>query len=233
MGISEEIKKMQQEGKSESQIIEMLQMRNVSMDEIQEAVSQAKIKQAVGSSYPYSEEDEQKMTHLDSSNQNMEPSLLAPQSQDAESELPLPPQSQEPAQNPVQYQTQDSQAQAYPDQYAYDSYSSSFNADTISEIAEQVVAEKLSSLRAKIESILDMRVLLESKIESIDSRLQRMEKTIDRLQLSVLQKVGDYMTNVEDIKTELQETQKSFKAMLAERTGKTPSKSKDEFKEIE
>ena len=41
-----------------------------------------------------------------------------------------------------------------------------------------------------------------------------MEKIIDRLQLSILQKVGDYLTNVEDIKKELAETQKSFKSML-------------------
>jgi UDP-glucose 4-epimerase len=50
-------------------------------------------------------------------------------------------------------------------------------------------------------------------IEYIDERLSRIEKIIDRLQLSILQRVGEYVTNVEDIKKELVETQKSFKSL--------------------
>ena len=50
--------------------------------------------------------------------------------------------------------------------------------------------------------------------ELIEQRLRRIEAVIDKLQMSVLQKVGDYMNNVETIKNEITETQKTFKSIL-------------------
>ena len=102
---------------------------------------------------------------------------------------------------------------SYPEYSNYGS-SSSFSADTISEIAEQAVVEKLSSMRNEMDAILDTKSLLDSKINSLDERLKRLEKMIDRIQLSVLQRVGEYVSNVEDIKREMVETQKSFKSLL-------------------
>jgi hypothetical protein len=100
--------------------------------------------------------------------------------------------------------------------YQYPQYAPqpAISTDTLTEISEQVVTEKLAPLRKEIEKIIDLKTSLESKMEFLDERLKRMEKIIDRLQLSILQKVGDYMTNIEDIKKELIETQKSFKSLV-------------------
>jgi len=101
----------------------------------------------------------------------------------------------------------------------YDSGQYSSNSDVISEIAEQVVTEKLSSLKNSLEAVYDLKNTIETKIESFDERIKRIEKIIDRLQLSVLQKVGEYLTNVDDIKKELIETQKTFKSLLNKNQG--------------
>lgn len=103
----------------------------------------------------------------------------------------------------------DQQATADYQQYPQTQYSS----DTISEISEQVVTEKISKIKDQLERVIDFKTTVDAKIEFIEQRLQRIEKIIDRLQLSILQRVGEYVTNVEDMKKELIETQKSFKAM--------------------
>jgi tetrahydromethanopterin S-methyltransferase subunit B len=122
------------------------------------------------------------------------------------------------SQGQEQYHPQQSnQQQGYPEyQQQYDPYSSGISTDTISEIAEQVVLEKLSPLKEHIEQIISFKTTIEARMESLDERLKRMEKIIDRLQLSILQKVGEYITNVDDIKKEIGETQKSFRTLLSE-----------------
>jgi len=131
------------------------------------------------------------------------------------------PPSQDPGyyQNP--YQSQQNQGQDYsagyqdPNQqqgYPQQQYSS-MSSDTVSEIAEEVVAEKFFNIKKELEKVIEFRTEVQAKMEYLDERLKRIEKIIDRLQLSVLQKVGDYMTNVEDIKKELDEVQKTFKAV--------------------
>jgi DNA-binding FrmR family transcriptional regulator len=209
MGTLEEVKRMQQEGKSDREIISVLQQQRTSMDEIQEALAQSKIKQAVSNEFEYSQNYQEapadiQMTRQVQQNPGMEPSLLGSENSEQPQE-----ESHETQQNPAQQIYQD----AYPEYSSYGS-SSSFSADTISEIAEQAVVEKLSSIRNKMDSILDTKTILDSKISSLDERLKRLEKMIDRIQLSVLQRVGEYVSNVEDIKREMVETQKSFKSLL-------------------
>ena len=111
-------------------------------------------------------------------------------------------------------------------QYQQQGNTAGLSSETIAEIAEQVITEKLSLLRADLEKILDFRNSADAKLEMLDERLKRMEKIIDRLQLSILQKVGEYMTNVDDLKKELLETQKTFTAVT-----KTKSPSHKDNKE--
>jgi len=87
------------------------------------------------------------------------------------------------------------------------------SSDVITEISEQVVSERLAALQDRLERVLDMRTVLEARISNINERLKRIEKVIDTLQLSLLQKVGEYVNDVRDIRTEMQETQKSFSAL--------------------
>jgi hypothetical protein len=98
------------------------------------------------------------------------------------------------------------------DQGYYDPYSGG-GGDAISEVAEQIVAEKLAPIRRAVEDTLDHRTTVEAKLTHLNERLKRIENIIDQLQLSILQKVGEYVTNVSDLKKEVIETQKSFKSM--------------------
>jgi hypothetical protein len=92
----------------------------------------------------------------------------------------------------------------------YQPYQEAMSSDVITEISEQVVSEKLSAMQDKLEKALDFRTIAETKISSLNERLRRIEQILDRLQLSILQKVGDYVNDVKDIKNELIETQRTF-----------------------
>lgn len=243
MGTLEEIKKMQQEGHSEQDIIDSLAERGVSFTEINNSLAQTRIKQAVvapsvieDSSSSNSIPQEPPMTQLMSQTQGMQPSLLASESQEAQKEEQQTEQQnpqQQSQQQQIQQPQQEFAAPAYPEEQQ-PSYGQDYNqyaqypqypayqqygaeADAISEIAEQVIFEKISPLKSKIESVLDLKSSLDTKISYLEERLKRIEKVIDRLELSILQKVGSHMQNVEDIKSELIETQKSFKSLLQQK----------------
>jgi len=157
----------------------------------------------------------------------MQPSIMSQESEENSQNTPdsyesgseyseyQKPYSQE-NQNPDYQQAYPQQEQQYPEYSQYQQYQpQSINPDTITEISEQVVDEKLAGLRNQIEKSLDIKNSMESKINYLDERMKRIEKILDRLQLSVLQKVGEYISSVGDIKKEIIETQKSFKAMAS------------------
>jgi len=98
----------------------------------------------------------------------------------------------------------------YPD---YQQYQEGMSSDVITEIAEQIVGERMAQMRENLERVLDFRTVAEAKIEGLNERLRRMEKIIDTLQLSILEKVGEYVGDVKHLKDELIETQKSFRAV--------------------
>ncbi len=227
MTLLEEVKKMQQQGMAEDQIIHILRDKGIQYKDIAEALSQTKIKTAVEQpdAYPqqYSEDSSSLPTGTPA---GMEPSIMSqmqPMIEEAPQEGYYPPA-------PTPQYAQQAPVQEYPapapgQEYAYD-YSQyqqpAISADLISEIAEQVVVEKLSDLRKSLEKVIDMKTTLDAKIDFMDERLRKIEKTIDVLQSSVLKKVGDYVTNIQDIKTELIETQKTFSKLLPERRKPQP-----------
>lgn len=203
MAILDEVKRMLQAGKSEIEISSELQRKGFPQAEIRNALSESQIKEAVAgqdaaqyysqpnSSYQEEQQQEQEQT--------MQPSMIteAPQPQE-----PQYPQEYSQAQYPAETQ-----------QPQYTQYQQGTSTDVTAEIAEQIIDEKLSPIRRLIEKAIDAKTISEAKISSIEERLKRIENIIDKLQISLLQKVGDYLTNTEDLKREIIETQKSFKAV--------------------
>jgi|SRR3989338_10969958 len=187
MASIEDIKLMRQEGMSESQILEYLKSKGISPNEAIDLISSAKIKEAVSGRQTDSQYTVQE--------EDMQKSIYSSEDSD------------EP--NKPQY------AEQTPQYENYQQYSPSINIETISEIAEQVVIEKISIVKNKIEKLAESQNLLESNLLNIDERLKRMEKIIDRLQLSILQKIGESITNIEDLKNEMMETQKTFKSLIS------------------
>lgn len=219
---------MQQQGTSDEQVVQLLRDKGTSYRDIADALAQTKIKAAVeqpNTNLDTYTSDEAAQQFSSSSPQGMQPSMMtqaqAPQAQES---IPQPMEYYPPAPGQQAYPQQQ---QEYPPQYQdynQQPQSQSISADLISEIAEQIVAEKLSELRKHLEKVIDLKSTFESRTEYLDERLKRIEKTIDVLQSSVLRKVGDYVTNVQDLKSELVETQKTF-AKLADR--KHPDKTQE------
>ncbi len=212
----EDIRTMQQLGKTEQEIIQELQQRGLSRQEIFDALAQTQIKQAVNADDSY----------LPVPSPSTLPPAPETELQAPIPEPPAPTQTQETQYQEQSQQYQESQ-QTYPQQlsqeyqtqpqYQYDYQQqypqTSISSDTISEITEQIITEKLSKIKNQIEKAIDVKTTAETKLSHIDERLQRIEKIIDRLQLSILQKIGEYGTNVSDLKKEVVETQKSFKSL--------------------
>lgn len=211
MTVVEEVRRMQQQGASDEQIIQAMRDKGVDYKDIADSLAQSRIKAAVEQpdldpSEPYSNRGGQDApTGMEASmmSTRQEPDL-APPTPGAGSYAPQMPQGYA-VQQPQEYTQQSAEGYAQP--YAQSS-------DLTTEIAEQVVAERLGELRKHLEKISDMKTTVEARIEYIDERLKRIEKTIDVLQSSVLRKVGDYVTNVGDIKRELIETQKTFAKIM-------------------
>ena len=221
MGIIEEIGKMKQAGRSEQDISIVLKQRGFSDEEVSNLVSQTQIKEAIDSSVvpvPIQQaetQDYNQNTEYQTPYFGLRPTteeLGSPQMQQQYSQEPIP------APTPIGMQEEYPQEQySQPSQGGYDDQqyasSSAISSDTITEIAEQVVMEKLSKITKNLEKTLDLKTTLDAKLFNLNERLQRIEKIIDRLQLSILQKVGEYVVNVSDLKKELVETQKSFTAI--------------------
>ena len=209
MGALEEVKKMQQQGMQEMEIIELLQQQGSSYKDISDALAQSKIKAAIEAPFTEPIQENNFEPEAMPENNNFQENSPAPVGMQASM---LQPQGEE---NPdTNYFQPENSAynnqQNYSQPVAQYDYGTQLSTDTITEISEQIVSERLSEMRKKMEKIIDFKTTIEAKTESIEERLKRIEKIIDTLQSSVLRKVGDYMTNVEDIKKELIETQKSF-----------------------
>ena len=227
MGTLEDMQQMQQTGMSEAEIISKLQEQGISYRDISEALAQNRIKAAVDGDFNQTPPADQSADQFSASFANANPNLQPPQgmqpsilqtSNQQETGGEQAQQEYFPAYDQNAQQTQTAGSYDY-SQQGYDYTSAALSSDTITEISEQIVSEKMSDVRKKMEKLINMKTELEAKTEAMEERLKRIEKIIDTLQSSVLRKVGDYVTNVEDIKRELIESQKTFaKALGAKHT---------------
>lgn len=135
-----------------------------------------------------------------------------PEQNDSQEMIPSAiPQSQNPM---VQEYRPEPPQGSYEDYQPYQSYSSGTSPDIISEISDQIISEKLSTIRTSIEKAINVRNNLGTKLDYLEERLKRIEKIIDTLQSSVLRRVGDYVNDVQEIKKELIETEKTLSKVI-------------------
>jgi len=193
MATLDRIIQMQQEGKPDTQIITQLQNEGIVPSEINDAINQAKIKNAV--SPP--EQVSQPQPQTEQPAQEMQPSMMptpdpaAPQQpMQAPSPQPeiYPPQEQ--GQQP-QYDYYTPQPQGYSEQDQYPQ-AEGYETETISEIAEQVATEKLEDYKEKVGDIASFKIQTQNRINDIDDRLKRIENSIDKLQQAILGKIGEF-----------------------------------------
>ncbi len=231
MSIIDTINSYKQQGYGNQDIINMLQEQGISPREINDAMAQSQIKQAVAEpSSNFAQEQNEQLSP------EMQLSIINPQTQEQYPEIPIPSpgSSQQLTQQYSQgYGGQEyQQGQEYP--YPQESYNqadynqySQYAPDTsiITDIAGQLIAEKFTKTEKALVDLVEFKALLNSKVEKIDDRLKKIELVIDQLQMSVIRKSGNQEQNIEDIKSEMKLMQNSF--------GKIINPLTDEVRKIE
>jgi hypothetical protein len=198
MSILEEITQMKKQGIGDKEIVGTLQQKGISPKEITDALSQSQIKSAVGGAQ---------------GTQEMEPSIMeqnppAPRQQAQEN---YAPQTQEISEQDMYApQSEYAQQEYYPEEGYEDYAQGGTDTDTMIEIAEQVFSEKMKKITKQLADINEFKTLAQVKIENAVARLKRIETIIDKLQISILEKVGSYGQNLSSIKKEMSMMQDSF-----------------------
>mgnify|MGYP001579843144 CR=1 FL=1 len=202
MGVLDSIIQMRRQGIPDEEIISRLREQGFSPKEINDALSHSEIKDAV-------------------SRENRE-------------DVPVPGEDVYTPQAPQQgYSPQEQPAtqEYYPQEnyYSQGGYAqpAGINSDTIVEISEQVFEEKSKKMKKSVDELNEFKSISQAKIENALDRIKRIEAVIDKLQISILEKIGSYGSNLEGIKKEMSMMQDSFGKMVgrtAERHEKSKSK---------
>jgi len=207
---------MQKQGVSDADISTQLQNEGIPAAEINDSLNQAKIKNAVSppEGTPQAQMPGQEMQASIMQNPpagqppTAQPPATQPPAQPMAQEISeQPPMGQPPApampapeiyppqgQEAPGVQPQDDYYTQTPQAYGQDYYApqSGMDTETISEIAEQVVTEKLNEFKKKTGDIVSFRNTTEDKVNDIDDRLKRIESTIDKLQQAIIGKIGEF-----------------------------------------
>ena len=227
----ERVKQMKQTGMSESEIIKSLQEQGIPPREINDSIAQSRIKDVIsgtpisGMSSPNTVQESPSpgTEEADSySMEGMEPSLINQQLQASNQEPDQYPQQslQYPGYGEYSQEGSDGYPQQPQQEGQYENYQSYYgtgygtSTETISEIASQMIDEKLSKTNKILNNLTEFKIILDGKVEKIDQRLQRIESIIDQLQTSLIRKASSQTQDTEDIKTEIRGMQTSFSKIL-------------------
>lgn len=191
MGVLDTIMQMKGQGLPNDEIISQLREQGFSPREINDALSQSEIKRAVS---------------------NM-PEGMEPPTPEV-SEKRYSPQIKEISEQEV-YAPQQQAQEYYQQAGEYAQYQQQgAGTDTIIEIAEQVFEDKSKKMHKTIDELNDFKSSSQTKIENSLERLKRIEAIIDKLQISILERIGSYGSNLESIKKEMSMMQDSFGKMV-------------------
>jgi len=224
MGILDQVSQMRTQGYQEDQIIQELQDQGISPKAINDALSQSQIKNAIS--------DQDNMDEYQNPTES-NPEIGSPSHIRGKQYNPgvqemgnnMGQEVYDP--NQEQYQDEDpgySQQEYYPQEdysgggYGYSQpqdYSAGGGySDTIIEVSEQVFSKKIKKIQRQLDDVIEFKALSETKIESFEKRLKRIEQVIDKLQISILDRIGSYGKNLDSIKREMSMMQDSFGKMI-------------------
>ena len=191
MGLLDTITQMQNQGMTDSEIVQSLREQGVTPKQISDALSQSQIKSAVAGEYPEPE---------DLSGEEYIPS---PQQQ-------YQPSTQEVSQN--YYPQEQSYQEYYPQQENLGTnYSQSYNStDSMIDIAGQVFEEKTKKMQKQTDNFEQFKNLTTIQMQNISDRLKRIEEMFDKLQIAVIEKVGNYGKDLSSLKKEVSMVEDSF-----------------------
>ena len=234
MATLERVTQLQQEGQSDPQIIQTLQQEGIAPNEINEALSQSKIKSAISSEQAAGAMPESPQLPGAMPTVPEQPGALPPQpGMQASMAQPgmqasMTPPSAMPPQQSIMPPTQDytaypeeaggyEQPGAYGAEGAYgDEYYGEGGADieTINEISEQIVEEKTAKIKKQVSSFSRFQEEIQLETQRLNERVKKIEDTINELQMTIIGKIGEYGKDIQNISKEMQVTQNSFSKIL-------------------
>ena len=197
MGILEQITQMKNQRIPDEEIVSKLQEQGVSPREINDALNQSQIKNAV-----YEEET---MPGQPPTPEEQNKGDYLPQNQ----EMPELPRTNQETYSPQTQEYSPEQGNYSQDNYGYPQ-ETGVDSNTMIEISEQVFSEKIKKIQKQVEILNEFKTLGMTKIDNTSDRLKRIETTIDKLQIAILEKIGSYGENIEGIKKEMSMMQDSF-----------------------
>ena len=218
MGVLDQVMQLKGQGMSDAEITDNLQQQGVSPKDITDAMNQAQIKNAVAAENP----GEAAPTP------GVPPAELpsgpggaySPQTQDiGAAEAGAYPQGELAQAAPAEYYEEG----AYPAEAGAPSTGVT-DSDTIIEIANQVFSEKIKKMQKQVDDIVELKTVVQVKVDSIDTRLKRIEKIIDTLQIKVLEKVGSFGREIATTKKEVAMVEDSLGKIVKGRTASKPIK---------
>lgn len=202
---------LKQQGLSEAQIIDQLKQQGFKPKEILDALNQAKVKDAAS----------QDML------EGMQPSIL---SQETKEQVPLPtPEPTQPQLPTVStQQTQQVQApqpqvqaeitptpmQAQMQQPMFYEFEQATPTETIEAIAEQIISEKWEQFRQEVGDVAEIKKNFDDKIHIINTRLDRLEKSLDRLSLMFAERIKTQERTIEQFTKEVASIEQAFQKVL-------------------
>jgi len=238
MGVLDEVTKMKQQGYSDDQIIQSLKEKNISPKQISQALDQSNVKTAVDQEQDMQQSIMKKTQEMGDNNEQYSqsygqyPQAQPPQSQQGQEQEYQQDTTQQDYGQDMQQQNYE---QAYPQQeqvyqdggyQGYEGYGQDMQAQqqyqgyqdyssmNMSEIAEGVVAEKTQEMKTALSKISQKQNILDNALVSIDERLKRIEKIIDKLEIQIIGKISDYGKNMQDINKEMKTMQSSFSKII-------------------
>jgi|WetSurMetagenome_2_1015567.scaffolds.fasta_scaffold74208_1 hypothetical protein len=212
MGALEQVIQMRKQGISDNEIITELTRQKVSPREINEALKQAQIKNAVSD---LEDADMQPSQDFDSAPAPQQDYAPSPQRDYVPQEVGYSSQEYAPSEQPTA---------------GYETYTGGgIDTDTIIEIAQQIFLENVKKIQSQVEDNSNANSLLQSKIDDFSERLKKIESTIDKLQLAILERVGSYGQNIDGIRKEMSMMQDSFSKMISQKSEKQiPSRTEEQ-----
>lgn len=213
----ERVIQLKESGHSEGEIIATLKAEGVNPLEISDSINQSKIKEAISDPNPTEGMSPSIMADADGPEQAEPPAPIEEpyQPQAAPAYEPAAPEYI-PQTEPQGYDSAPTYAQEQPTYNDYDQqagydegydpqagYGGMGSTDTMIEVAEQVFLEKMKNLTKEIKALTEFRSIFEIKVDNLSKRLERMEKHFDKMQLSILDKVGEYGKGINYVKKEL------------------------------
>ncbi|MFH0711617.1 MAG: hypothetical protein V1889_00660 [archaeon] len=206
MATLDRVIEMQKMGISDEEISIRLQNEGLRPAEINDSLNQAKIKNAISPSGQPTSPGMQESIMPNPAGQTLlaeQQASRRPLTKEIQTQPTYPQNYQQPApeiyppqqfQEQPQYDYYQETPQPYPQQEYY-APQQSLDTETISEIAEQVTTEKLNEFKKQIGDVASFKTAIQDKVNDIDDRLKRIERTIDNLQQSIISKISEFGEN--------------------------------------